>query len=284
MLDDETLRSTPQLLTGESNAPESPLPLPPEVGRALTEDLRARLHSVLWKDNSQLGSVYRARVAHPSLGPTDLTLHAETANAGATSNRLAVINALFEGDVPGGPTSAQQAARSVRNLRKRTTHQALRSHYDEVLDRLASVINDEEAQEQELAQLEEDSAELEGTLESSSGVYVYTYLQYWRYPYGSSETRRLLKVGQTSGEAWSRVRQQTRTTGLPEEPLLLRVYVSDDPMAAEAKFHRLLDAAEHDRSQGKSVGREWFATTIEYLDTIAEVLGLEVKSASDPIV
>jgi len=46
---------------------------------------------------------------------------------------------------------------------------------------------------------------------------------------------------------------------------------------AEAAFHRLLDAADHSRTAGKSAGREWFLTHTRFLDEIARTLGLHIN-------
>ncbi len=75
-----------------------------------------------------------------------------------------------------------------------------------------------------------------------------------------------------------RFRSQTRTTALPEEPILLRIYRTsrDSAAPAEATFHRLLDAADHSRTIGKSAGREWFLTHTRFLDEIARTLGLHI--------
>lgn len=80
----------------------------------------------------------------------------------------------------------------------------------------------------------------------------------------------------TNGTAAGRISEQARAAGVPEEPLILRVYRAPDNRDAlelERTFHRLLDAAGHERSRTGS-GREWFATTVEFLDTVADVLGL----------
>jgi hypothetical protein len=75
-----------------------------------------------------------------------------------------------------------------------------------------------------------------------------------------------------------RFRNQIRTTALPEEPILLRIYQANGDSAAhaEAAFHRLLDAADHSRTIGRSAGREWFLTHTRFLDEIARTLGLRI--------
>ena len=93
----------------------------------------------------------------------------------------------------------------------------------------------------------------------------------------------MLKVGRTGNEAWVRVVKQARMTGMPEDPLLLRVYQTDDPVGVEKIFHMLLDAAGHDRSAGVAVGKEWFVTTIEFCDAIATALGVHALKGSTEI-
>ena len=58
----------------------------------------------------------------------------------------------------------------------------------------------------------------------------------------------------------------------------VRIYRTnrDSAASAEATFHRLLDAADHSRTIGKSAGREWFLTHTRFLDEIARTLSLHV--------
>jgi hypothetical protein len=75
---------------------------------------------------------------------------------------------------------------------------------------------------------------------------------------------------------------EMRQTGLPEDPILVRVYSSatiplDD---AEKIFHQLLSAAGHGQSSGKYSGKEWFATNVEFLDEIANSHNFEITSIS----
>jgi hypothetical protein len=51
--------------------------------------------------------------------------------------------------------------------------------------------------------------------------------------------RFLLKVGHSTVDVFSRVSNQSRTTGLPEDPVVLRVYPCPDSAAAEARLRKL---------------------------------------------
>ena len=82
-----------------------------------------------------------------------------------------------------------------------------------------------------------------------------------------------------------RFRDQIRTTALPEEPVLLRIYESSDPKNSlteiEKIFHNLLEAADHDRSNARTGGTEWFLTSLKFLDKVAETLSLKITTNQD---
>lgn len=137
-------------------------------------------------------------------------------------------------------------------------------------------MNSESAQEEEEEQqLQSKGDELEAAL-SLGGVYVYTFPQYWRSPTVSGTRRTLLKIGMSTRDANARIGEQARGTVMPEEPLILRAYqsASSEPRDLERTFHRLLNAADHTRENNNAGGREWFETSVEFLDTIPTVLGL----------
>lgn len=90
-----------------------------------------------------------------------------------------------------------------------------------------------------------------------------------------------MKVGKSDRDVVKRFREQTRTTALPEEPVLLRIYQpgenSLDISILEKKFHSLLEAADHDRSAARTGGTEWFLTSLRFLDEIANTLSLKIS-------
>jgi hypothetical protein len=262
-------------------SPESETAVPSHLGDLQDEDLVQKLHSLLFSNSGQLGSVYRAMVDAPDAGPTELLPKTTCANSGAVGNRRAVVNAVMKDVQPRAQSVASQAAGSVRTLLKATNDEQVSDWLNGVLARLEERADSEEAVAEEAKELKENSSELAETMRTASGVYVYTYPHYWRYPFIPGTQRRLLKVGRTSNNAWARVLSQARQTGMPEDPLLLRVYKAVNSIEAEWSFHRLLDAAEHERSFGAAVGKEWFSTTLEYCDAIATVLKFEVLKGSN---
>ena len=106
---------------------------------------------------------------------------------------------------------------------------------------------------------------------------------YIRHPYDQATGRTLLKIGRSNSDVIVRFRNQTRTTTLPEEPILLRIYRTsgDSAAPAESAFHRLLDAADHSRTIGRSAGREWFLTHTKFLDEIARTLSLDIDRVNE---
>ncbi|MBO0875160.1 MAG: GIY-YIG nuclease family protein [Pseudonocardia sp.] len=269
-------------LGATAEADEVP-PVPAQLGADLAPSPRQQLHKLLWNAPGQLGDVYRAIVQLPSAGPTELRPLTNCANPGVVGNRRAVVYAIMNRVERTGATVARQAASTVRQLQKSATDDDVRGHLVDVLQVLEGKASSPEAVAQEADELESGSAHLADVLKHATGVYVYTYPHYWRHPYVPGTERRLLKVGRTTNQAWTRVLAQARQTGMPEDPLLLRVYKSNHPAKLEKSFHMLLDAAEHVRSSGTAVGREWFTTTLEYCDAIATALDVEVlKGGAEP--
>jgi len=116
---------------------------------------------------------------------------------------------------------------------------------------------------------------------NTTGVYVYALPHYLRYPYDPQDGRTLLKVGCSENSTVKRFLEQTRTTALPEEPVLLRIYAASDARAAEKKFHAVLAAFDHSKEVERTAGTEWFLTTVGHLDTLATAFGLPVDVVSD---
>jgi T5orf172 domain len=258
--------------------------VPVGLGDGLPDKLRVDLHDLLLGAGGQLQSTYEARLAHPEMQtPRALLPYTDCSTAGSVSSRLAVVNAVFNRQMPGGPSTARQTASSVRGLLKLGPNDDVRAYLNIVLVALDELAGDANASLREEAEIEARSAQLESEAEkmlrNASGVYVYTYPHYWKHPYVPGTERRLLKVGKTDGAAFTRIRAQARQAGAPEEPLLLRVYVAPEPGLSERSFHRLLDAAEHARNEGATAGREWFSTTLEFCDEIAAALRLDVLAA-----
>jgi hypothetical protein len=120
-------------------------------------------------------------------------------------------------------------------------------------------------------------------VERAGGVYVFTYPTYYRYPRHDLDhpPRHLYKIGHTTGDSHTRVLAQGCQTGAPEDPIVVRIYrhPQRSPAAVERWFHHLLESAGHIHPDANRAigGTEWFATTEQFLDAIAEFLGADVE-------
>lgn len=94
------------------------------------------------------------------------------------------------------------------------------------------------------------------------------------------------KVGKTTKTAKERIYGQTKTAH-PEPPHILRVYElkengeDEDAFAnrldtTETEIHNHLFLAGHKESKIEGTGKEWFITNIQFLDDIAQMIGLEI--------
>ncbi len=242
--------------------------------RSVCSCRRPRARSVWWRRAFVTESPTGARLSLLALRRTA----ERSATSSPTSGRSAM--AKYPG-LRAWRGARLSAARSfLKQHRTELSAEAIH-HLESVVARLDDAMADESAQVEEEDELKAKGDELEEALAIEGGVYVYTFPQYWRYPTVPGTKRTLLKIGMTTREATGRLREQARGTAMPEEPLILRVYRSKtiEPPAAERSFHMLLNAAgPHSRQQQRG-GREWFETSVEFLDTVASVLGLETLQA-----
>jgi DNA-binding CsgD family transcriptional regulator len=239
-----------------------------------SDEVRQELQGYLAADSSRVGEVYR--LLEEGLAPDAIAERLEGGAAGAWQYRR-MVRALLDGNLPTAPTIALAAARRYRTILKTPTLSATaRSYLQANLNELERRANDPARLDEEAQRASEQTQQAEARNEV--GVYVYALPHYIRHPYHQASGRTLLKVGRSDSDVIVRFRNQTRTTALPEEPILLRIYRTNGASAAtaEAAFHRLLDAADHSRTAGKSAGREWFLTHTRFLDEIARTLGLHI--------
>jgi len=172
----------------------------------------------------------------------------------------------------------------VRSWIKRHAWSHLTEEYLRSLEvRLEAIASDEVA----LAREESDAQKLTQEVERESvpGIYVYSLPHYLRHPYDPDRRHTLLKIGRSDVDVFGRMSQQTRTTALPEDPVLLRVYpvVEVQTAAIERYFHSFLEDADHSRSAARRGGREWFLTTTKFLDRLAVEKGLEIRIVNDDL-
>lgn len=102
-----------------------------------------------------------------------------------------------------------------------------------------------------------------------AGIYVLTRQEYLA-EYNAGRSKRLvMKIGY-SESVWERI--QSAQTWDPEPLALLRVFLTDEPKFLETKFHVVLDTLDQQHKLGGGI--EWFATSLNLIDAIAEALEL----------
>lgn len=236
-------------------------------------DVRVELIAFLEQDASRLGEVYRC--LQRGLTADEIASELEVSTSGFVWMYERRIRSLLDGDLPTAPTVAQVVARKFRSMLKTGGwSEACRTYLEHNLVELERRASDESARSVEVQQAKAQTEEAEARNEV--GIYVYALPHYLLHPYEPDSGRTLMKVGRSDSDIIRRFREQTRTTALPEEPVLLRIYRTEPGAAAPAEtiFHRLLEAADHHRSVARTACREWFVTSTRFLDEVARALSL----------
>ena len=248
-----------------------------EVERALNED------------KQRLGDVWR--LTQQGLSAKDIAAKLDISTPGFVSSYRTYIRAIKDGTLPDAPEPAKQCASALRGFAKR--HQELLSPETISLlqkraDKCAHRVNDpvkREEQEQKPEHQTSAAAEPRGP-----GIYVYALPHYLDHPIeksnkGKTNDRTYLKVGVSENDAIKRFRQQTRSTELPEPPILLRIYAGSegvDLAKVEKNIHKLLEDVGHFSNKKQGAGKEWFLTNLKSLDSVAELLGLSRFAFDSP--
>jgi hypothetical protein len=263
-----------------TDEPVAPRELDDDLGAVRpSPEVQAEIVEFLRNDQSRVGEVFRGR--DRGLSADDIAAELGVATSGFVSNNTKTIRSLVDGDLATAPTLALQAARIFRRFLKShdwspEAHRYLERNLAE-LERRAS---DETARTVEVEQAKAQTERAES--ENAPGIYVYALPHYLRYPYEKSG-RTLMKVGRSDSDVIQRFMNQTRTTALPEEPILLRIYRTEPQSSAiaEDRFHRLLEAADHHRSVARTAGCEWFVTSTRFLDEVAKTLALPIEVVNE---
>jgi hypothetical protein len=162
-----------------------------------------------------------------------IAAHHHVGTSGFVWNYTQIIVSLTDGTLPTGPTVALQVARKFRKLLQTAVlSPAARRCLEQNLVELERRANDVTARIAEVQIAQKQTAAAESR--NDTGIYVYALPHYLRYPFDPSTGRTLMKVGKSDNDVILRFRNQTRTTALPEEPILLRIYRTDPAEASRA--------------------------------------------------
>ncbi|RQP12396.1 MAG: GIY-YIG nuclease family protein [Microbacteriaceae bacterium] len=246
-----------------------------------------QIRILLERDGSRLGDIYRWELqglTKPQM--RDLVGAKDTAFIYSYEQ---IIDAALHGTVrAGGPTARRALVGALNSLIKKARAFPLSAEAIHLLsDRRALVEASTEGEDEASAAAAEQeereyAAQTLADLEGVAGVYVFSYGWYLEHPADESRDTTFFKVGRAVDVA-SRIREHMggARTHMPEPLALVRVYsaegIGDRIAEVERKFHRLLTSAGHANPRwaaNKRVGKEWFLTNTDFLDSIADVLGL----------
>lgn len=250
---------------------------------ALDASIRNEVKEMLKSDPLLLGSIYNVMESGVT-NALEIVESTTASNRGVVYNYQKMISAILDGKIPNSASISRNAARSISRLIKNSNSVSVAT-----LDYLnATRVKLMENAESETAVLH-DKASIEAQSEAlvkvastiKNGIYVYSFPTYLHY--GTIEDQEVfwLKIGSTKNSVWQRIVEQNRQTSMPEDPKLLRIY-HKDPMdidSIEQKFHITLEKVGHERSVARrtKAGKEWFATTLEAVDAIADLMELEIE-------
>lgn len=246
---------------------------------------RDEIARLLELSEGRLGEVYR--LTAEGLTPEQIAERLNVATAGFVYSYRYYADAALDGKPTSGSTFRRQALSKIDGLITRGRSELSAAALERLLANRASVEQSGVDLNPTLeARADADEARMSAdtlsTLAGVSGIYAFSYGWYLERPVDAERGNTLIKVGQALDVA-ARIRQHTSgaRAHMPEPLSLIRVYSLEgrDPLPTERIFHELLDNARHTnpRRAGASrreVGREWFLTNEDFLDSIAKALNL----------
>lgn len=239
----------------------------------------AEIEELLARDDAREGRLWRWYRD----GKTDAEWQVANCVKTAPTNARHTIAALAYGVVPDGPSYAEVDAQVIRRwLNTKDMSSDLREVLTAQLSVLDQVAAGPRAAGATVQTAGRSAVARPPNPQRSPGVYVYCLPFYLAHPFDVDTGRTLLKVGHSAVDVFARVASQSRTTALPEDPVLLRVYPCESSSRREAQFHDRLVRAGHVRPDTTYAGKEWFLTTLEFLDDVATELGLEIQVVNNP--
>lgn len=243
--------------------------------------VQAEIVSALANDETRQGDVWRGTAAGKSREQIAEELGINT--SGFVSNYSRFARSMVTGVLPSAPSMIRGCLSATKGFLARNSDSLSYASQKELngqIQRLGALIENEETAELEDEQVRKNAKATES--QDIPGIYVYTLPHYFKNPVlpanGDVRTARtLMKVGMAENDVVKRFRKQERNTALPEDPWLLRVYAcSGDTYQTEQAIHRLLKSADHRHSVGRAAGKEWFLTSLQFLDEVATQKGLTV--------
>lgn len=251
----------------------------------IQEKLRLELEQLILADGLQVGQTFRLMKSGIQ-SPKEIVSRGAGGNTGVVGTNKAIIRSILEDRIPNSSYISRYAFRVINRLRENAADPTpeLNLYLDQLQTKLDERARSSEAAIQDAATAVESTQYLSKRLDelkNLDGVYVYSFPTYLKHGTDENSELKWMKLGRTKNAVWQRIVDQNRQTSMPEDPVLLRIYYSEKMSTEEieGKFHVTLDAFGHVRSAATSTkaGREWFATTLEALDAVANLLNLNTE-------
>lgn len=235
------------------------------------------------KDDTQVGVTFRL-MEDGIQKSSELVKLGGGKNPGVISHHKAIINSILHGSHPINSSYVSIFARRSIDRFLATSSDISPETKQVLLQRrleLLEIISDKSAIQNDAKELMIESEKLEDRLKLlSNAIYVYTFPTYYRAGVDGDLDIRWLKIGKTTTNVWQRIIDQNRQTSMPEDPIIIRVYHAQgiDLDETERKMQETLKRVKHEQSSARYTksGKEWFATTEDSIDAIAELLNLEI--------
>ena len=249
----------------------------------LDDVTRGELEAIISSDSKLLGQIFRL-TQQGVTNAKDLVDQSDAANRGVVYNNLTQLKVLLNSEMPTGATISRHSAYAVGRLLKNNPQmsQKLKDYLVDLRFRslnnaqsLNAVLHDQALIDNQSEKLSQQAAKIQ------NGIYVYTFPTYLHFGTVEDEDVSWFKIGSTKNSVWQRIVEQNRQTSMPEDPKLLQIYHKDGMNIdeIEKKFHSTLDRVGHERSAARRTksGTEWFATTLDAIDAMAELMDLQIE-------
>jgi len=246
---------------------------------------RDEIRRLIAGHEGRIGDVFR--LSEEGLSPEQIAERLNVATQNFVYTYRYQIDAALDGKPTSGSVLRRQAVSALNSLIKKSrgvlSPEALKLlQNNRAAVEAAGLEGDPSAQAEADMQEEHSATHTLASLAGVAGIYAFSYGWYLESQVDPDRGNTLIKVGQALDVA-GRIRQHTSgaRTHMPEPLALIRVYSTGNraPLEVEKTFHDLLDSAGHvnPRRTGLSsreVGKEWFLTNEDFLDSIAKALNL----------
>lgn len=247
-------------------------------------NLKHELEEFIAADELQVGRTFRA-MKQGVTSNKELVEMGLGGNSGVVGINKQIIRAILNGEIPNSGNISRYAFRVVNRLKTCTPERSaeLNNYLEQLLFSLSNRSQSTEGAAHDVEQILESSEKLaRKASEINNAVYVYSFPTYLHYGTIEDPDYKWFKIGSTRNAVWQRIVDQSRQTSMPEDPVLIRIYHSETKPIAEieARFHKTLERVGHERSSASRTrsGKEWFATTEDALDAIAELMELTIEN------